>query len=60
MDHCLVPIYAIDETEAWIEAAQWALENSVSIPESATLIHFPHGFTIHRRVLPGTVHEECI
>lgn len=49
----LVPIYAEDEQEAWVEAYCWATQHEIVLPEDATLVHFPHGFTIHRRVLPG-------
>ena len=53
----LVPIYAADEQEAWTEAYHWALQHDVPLPEDATLIHFPHGFTVHKRTLPGCVQE---
>ncbi len=53
----LVPLYAADESGAWLEAAAWAIRNRVVLPETATLIHFPHGFTIHRCTLPGEIIE---
>ena len=28
------------------------------LPETATLIHFPNGFTIFRRTIPGTLKGE--
>jgi hypothetical protein len=49
----LVPLYAEDESEAWIEAHRWALRNDRTLPQGTTLVHFPNGFTVHRRVLPG-------
>ena len=49
----LIPIYAVDEQEAWTEAYHWAVQRNVTLPEDATLIHFPQGFTMHRRTLPG-------
>jgi hypothetical protein len=49
----LVPLYAEDEQEAWIEAHRWALRNERTLPQGTTLIHFPNGFTVYRRVLPG-------
>ena len=51
----LVPIYAVDEQEAWRKAHSWAEQHNVLLSEDATLVHFPHGFTIYRRVLPGSV-----
>ena len=53
----LVPLYAVDESGAWLEAAAWAIRNGVILPETAALIHFPHGFTIHRCTLPGEIIE---
>ena len=49
----LVPLYAEDEQEAWIEAHRWALRCERTLPEGTTLIHFPDGFRMYRRVLPG-------
>jgi len=49
----LVPLYAEDEQEAWIEAHRWALRHERTLPQGTTLIHFPNGFTVYRRVLPG-------
>ncbi len=49
----LVPLYAEDEHEAWIEAHRWALRHERTLPQGTTLIHFPNGFTVYRRVLPG-------
>src|SRR5260370_33530070 len=54
----LVPLYAVDESGAWLEAAAWAIRNRVVLPETATLIHFPQGFTIHRYTLPGEIIEK--
>ncbi len=54
----LVPLYAVDESGAWLEAAAWAIRNRVVLPETATLIHFPQGFTIHRCTLPGEIIEK--
>ena len=49
----LVPLYAEDEQEAWIETQRWALRCERTLPTNARLIHFPNGFTAYRRVLPG-------
>ncbi len=49
----LIPIYAVDEHEAWVEAYHWVAQHEITLTETATLIHFPHGFTVYRRVLPG-------
>jgi len=49
----LIPIYAVDEQEAWTEVYHWSERQNVTLPEDARLIHFPHGFTMHRRILPG-------
>ena len=54
----LIPIYAVDQTEAWIEAQRWAIRNEMPLPDTATLIHFPNGFTIFRRTIPGTLKGE--
>ena len=53
----LVPLYAEDEQEAWIEAHRWALRCERTLPSNATLVHFANGFTVYRRVLPGSVEE---
>ena len=53
----LVPIYAVDEQEAWIEAYDWAVQHDVTLLENTMLIHFPYGFTVHKRVLPGHIEE---
>jgi hypothetical protein len=53
----LIPIYAVDEQEAWVQAYHWAVEHNMTLPEGATLVHFPHGFTVHKRVLPGRAEE---
>ncbi len=53
----LIPIYAVDEQEAWVEAYHWAVQHGVTLPEDATLIHYPQGFTMHRRALPGRSEE---
>ena len=50
----LIPIYAVDEDEAWVEAHLWASKNETSLPESAILTHFPNGFMTYRKTLPGT------
>ncbi len=50
----LVPLYAEDEQEAWIEAQRWALQCERILPKNATLVHFPRGFTIHTfNTIPG-------
>jgi hypothetical protein len=49
----LIPIYAVDEHEAWAEAYHWAVRHDVTLSEDATLVHFPHGFMVYRRVIPG-------
>lgn len=54
----LIPLYAVDEQEAWIEAQCWALQNDRPLPEDATLVHFPQGFTVNRFVLPGYLEEK--
>ena len=51
----LVPLYALDEEEAWSEAQRWAIRNEKPLPDSAALVHFPHGFTVHHRTIPGTL-----
>lgn len=53
----LIPIYAVDEHEAWVEVYHWAVRHDVTLPEDATLVHFPHGFTVYRRVIPGRTKE---
>ncbi len=53
----LVPIYAVDEQEAWVEAYHWATRRGVTLPEDATLIHYPNGFTVHMSDLPGCAEE---
>jgi hypothetical protein len=53
----LVPLYAVDEQEAWIEAYHWAVQRERTLPATATLVHFPNGFTMYRRVLPGRSEE---
>ncbi len=53
----LVPFYAVDEQEAWVEAYCWAVQHDVVLPEDARLLHFLHGFTMYRRVLPGRIEE---
>ncbi len=54
----LVPLYAEDEQEAWIEAQRWALQRERTLPTSATLVHFPRGFTVHTyNMLPGQKDE---
>jgi hypothetical protein len=45
----LVPIYAETEEDAWFEAALWAIKHNITLPDTAVLIHPPHGFTIHTR-----------
>ncbi len=53
----LVPIYAMDEQEAWIETYHWAMQHDIVLPEDATLVHFPHGFRVHKCTLPGRAEE---
>ncbi len=53
----LIPIYAEDEQGAWVEAYHWATQHDIVLPEDATMVHFPHGFTVHRRTLPGCTEE---
>ena len=53
----LVPLYAEDEHEAWVEAYHWATQREIVLPEDAMLIHFPHGFTVYQRILPGHAGE---
>jgi len=55
--HELVPLYAIDEQDGWEKAAEWAVQHNTTLPTHATLIEFPAGFKIHRRELPGHLHE---
>jgi hypothetical protein len=63
LDYCvgtwsnLIPIYAEDEQQAWVDAHCWAMQHNVVLPEDTILIHFPHGFTVHKCVLPGQVVE---
>jgi hypothetical protein len=47
------PDSSLDEQEVWVEACCWAVQHDVVLPEDARLLHFPHGFTMYRRVLPG-------
>jgi hypothetical protein len=55
----LVIIYAQDETNAWVQAAKWALETNTKIPHNATLIELPYShFKIHRRSIPRTINTE--
>lgn len=49
----LVPLYAVDEETARVEARLWAMKHKITLPEAITLLHFPRGFTIFRRILPG-------
>lgn len=53
----LVPLYAEEEQDAWIEAQRWALRCDRTLPTNVKLIHFANGFTVHRRVLPGSIEE---
>ena len=53
----LVPIYAVDEQGAWVEAYHWATQRGVALPEGTMLFHFPNGFTVHTRDLPRRVEE---
>ena len=53
----LVPMYAEDEQGAWVEAYRWATRRGVTLPEDATLIHYPNGFTVHMSDLPGRAEE---
>ena len=55
----LIPLYAEDENEAWIEAHRWALRHDRTLPQGTTLIHFPNGFTVHRHMLPGKLAEKA-
>jgi hypothetical protein len=55
----LVPLYAEDEQEAWIEAQRWALRSDRTLPTNAKLVHFSQGFTMYRRVLPGSIEESA-
>ncbi|MGH2494100.1 MAG: hypothetical protein ACRDIV_05290 [Ktedonobacteraceae bacterium] len=43
----LVPLYAEDEQEAWMEAQRWALRCERTLPTDVKLVHFPRGFTMH-------------
>ena len=54
----LIPLYAIDEQEAWLKAQEWARRNEKPFPKNAKLTHFPHGFRIHLTTLPGKVEEK--
>ena len=53
----LIPIYAVDEQGAWVEAYRWATQHGVPLPEDAMLIHYPNGFTVHMSELPGCAEE---
>jgi hypothetical protein len=53
----LIPMYAEDERGAWVEVYRWATRRGVTLPEDATLIHYPNGFTIHMSHLPGCAEE---
>ncbi len=55
----LVPLYAEDEQEAWIEAQRWALRCERTLPTNATLVHFANGFTMYRQVLPGSIKDSA-
>jgi len=54
----LVPLYAVDEQEAWIEAQRWAFRNETPLSKNLRLIHFPCGFTIHTCMLAGYIEQE--
>ena len=53
----LVPIYAVDEQRAWVEAHLWATQHEIVLPEDTMLIHFPNGFMVHMSELPGRIEE---
>ena len=53
----LIPMYAVDEQEAWVGAYRWATQHSIALPKDAMLIHYPNGFTVHMSELPGCVEE---
>ena len=53
----LVPIYAVDEQGAWVEAYRWATQHGVTLSKDALLIHYPNGFTVHMSELPGRAEE---
>lgn len=55
----LVPLYAEDEQEAWIEAQRWALQHERVLPTNATMVHFANGFTVYRRELPGSIEKNA-
>ena len=55
----LVPLYAEDEQEAWIEAQRWALQHERTLPTNATMVHFANGFTVYRRMLPGSIEKSA-
>lgn len=54
----LVPLYAEDEQQAWIEASRWAAKRERTLPPGTALLHFPNGFTVHRHMLPGKLEEK--
>ena len=51
----LIPIYAENEQEAWIEAYHWATQHQVTLAKDTMLIHYPNGFTVHKSDLPGVI-----
>ena len=56
----LVPLYAEDEQEAWMEAQQWALQHERTLSKNVALTHFPRGFTMHTyNMLPGEKEESA-
>ena len=54
----LIPLYAADEEEAWVEAHRWAVRNETPLPSDAALVHFPVGFTVHHQTISGTLKGE--
>ncbi len=45
-------VYASDEAHAWEQAAPLAIEHEHDM-RTCQIIHFPHGFTIISKALPG-------
>ncbi len=53
----IVSLYAENEHEAWVEIEAWATERDIKLPQNATLKHFPNGFQLNTRTLPGAIPE---
>ncbi len=53
----MVWFYAVGEEDAWSQANEWANEKEIVLPKDAQLLHFPRGFQLNTRTLPGEIQE---